>query len=98
MGRALRGAAVLGAGGALLAGAPAGAGADVSDCAADPPPAPSARIVRMTVDGLHANVLLPAGYRSSSKRRYPVLYLLHGLDYNENTWLDLTDVEHFTRR
>src|SRR4051812_48918759 len=98
MGRALRGTALLGACAALLAGAPAGAGAGVSDCAADPPPPPPARVVPGAADGVHADVLLPTGYRSSSKRRYPVLYLLHGLDYNENTWLDLTDVEHFTRR
>jgi diacylglycerol O-acyltransferase/trehalose O-mycolyltransferase len=97
MGRARTLAALLTAGAMLLCGVPASAGANVSSCASDPPPTPSPRLVRMKVDGLQANVLLPSGYRSSGARRYPVLYLLHGLNYNENTWLDLTDVERFTR-
>ncbi|MBI4170845.1 MAG: hypothetical protein HY514_04065 [Candidatus Aenigmarchaeota archaeon] len=32
-------------------------------------------------------VLLPSGYYENSQRRYPVLYLLHGLWGNENTWI-----------
>jgi S-formylglutathione hydrolase FrmB len=94
MGRVGKVAALLAAGAYL---APAVASANVSSCAADPPPAPSPRIVRIAVDGLQANVLLPTGYRTSGTRRYPVLYLLHGLNYNENTWLALSDVERFTR-
>jgi diacylglycerol O-acyltransferase/trehalose O-mycolyltransferase len=72
------------------------ASANVSSCASDPPSKPSARIVRIAVEGLDVNVLLPSDYASSPSRRYPVLYLLHGLNYNENTWLDLSDVEKFT--
>src|SRR3954469_17499344 len=70
--------------------------ANVSSCATDPPPKPSPRIVRISVEGLNVNVLLPSDYASSPSRRYPVLYLLHAVMYNENTWLDLSDVEKFT--
>jgi putative esterase len=31
-------------------------------------------------DPTHVRVLLPAGYRADRRRRYPVLYLLHGAD------------------
>jgi S-formylglutathione hydrolase FrmB len=83
--------------GAVLVLATAGAArANVSSCAADPPPQQSPRTVRMAVEGLNVNVLLPNDYGSSGARRYPVLYLLHALNYNENTWLDLSDVEKFT--
>ena len=34
----------------------------------------------------HANVILPPDYDES--KRYPVLYLLHGLSCDENAWLD----------
>ena len=34
-----------------------------------------------------ANVYLPPGY--SAKRKYPVLYLLHGIGGDENEWLNL---------
>lgn len=34
----------------------------------------------------HANVVLPPDYDES--KRYPVLYLLHGLSCDENAWLD----------
>jgi S-formylglutathione hydrolase FrmB len=70
--------------------------ANKSACVADQPPAASPRIVRPTVDGLTLNVLLPSDYASSG-RRYPVLYLLHGGYYDEDTWLDQSDVERFTR-
>src|SRR4051794_26016213 len=70
--------------------------ANVSSCATDAPPKPSPRIARIDVEGLTVNVLLPSDYASSGSRRYPVLYLLHALNYNENTWLDLSDVEKFT--
>jgi S-formylglutathione hydrolase FrmB len=71
------------------------AAANPSSCATDQPPAPSPRIVHGSLGGLAYNVLLPTGYASSG-RRYPVLYLLHALQYNENTWLALTDVEELT--
>jgi S-formylglutathione hydrolase FrmB len=72
------------------------ASANQSSCANDPPPKPSPRIERIQVEGLFVNVLLPSDYASSPARRYPVLYLLHAVMYNENTWLDLSDVEKFT--
>jgi S-formylglutathione hydrolase FrmB len=34
----------------------------------------------------HVRVLLPAGYRSHPKRRYPVLYLLHGAGDDYRAW------------
>ena len=34
-------------------------------------------------------VWLPPGYDSDPKRRYPVLYLLHGMDGSHRQWLDL---------
>jgi diacylglycerol O-acyltransferase / trehalose O-mycolyltransferase / mycolyltransferase Ag85 len=80
---------------ALAAGAPQAA-ANPSSCAADAPPKPSPRIVHTSLEGLDYNVLLPAGYTDSPTRRYPVLYLLHALQYNENTWLNLSDIEEFT--
>jgi S-formylglutathione hydrolase FrmB len=81
---------------ATFAAAAVPAAANKSSCTADLPPAASPRIVRPTVDGLTMNVLLPSDYATSG-RRYPVLYLLHGGLYNENTWLDQSDVERFTR-
>lgn len=33
-----------------------------------------------------ANIILPAGY--TTDKRYPVLYLLHGISGDENEWLD----------
>jgi S-formylglutathione hydrolase FrmB len=90
--RALAGAVTLVA---LVVSAPPAA-ANPSSCAADAPPKPSPRIVRGSLEGLSYNVLLPAGYAASPGRRYPVLYLLHALQYNENTWLDLSDLEKFT--
>lgn len=80
---------------ALAACAPE-AGANPSSCAADAPPKPSPRIVHTSLEGLGYNVLLPTGYADPPNRRYPVLYLLHALQYNENTWLNLSDVEKFT--
>lgn len=40
-------------------------------------------------------VLLPAGYAASAKR-YPVLYLLHGVGDDQTVWTTLTDIEAFT--
>lgn len=36
-----------------------------------------------------ATVYLPAGYETSGDRRYPVLYLLHGMGGDENAWSEL---------
>src|SRR5206468_5266928 len=66
-----------------------------SNCTFDQAPVASPRLVRPVVDGLVVNVLLPSDY-ATGNRRYPVLYLLHGGDYNENTWLDESDVAAFT--
>jgi S-formylglutathione hydrolase FrmB len=43
-------------------------------------------------------VLLPAGYRSSGARRYPVLYLLHGAVDDYASWTKKGDAEQLTRR
>jgi S-formylglutathione hydrolase FrmB len=80
---------------ALALAAPAQA-AD-RNCQLDPnPPAESPRIVRGELEGHPYNVLLPADY-ASSHRRYPVLYLLPGRQYSENSWLVKTDVAEFTK-
>lgn len=34
------------------------------------------------------SVYTPAGYTDSTERRYPVLYLLHGMGGDENAWLE----------
>lgn len=72
------------------------AAADPGRCSLDQPPGPSPRIVRTQLDGLSVNVLLPADYATAGDRRYPVLYLLHGGNYNESTWLRQTELERFT--
>jgi S-formylglutathione hydrolase FrmB len=90
MRRALVILAALGA--ALVVAIPAQA--DLGRCSFDEQPA-SPRIVPGKLDGLPFNVLLPSDYGATS-RRYPVLYLLHGGDYNENTWLVQTRLQEFT--
>jgi S-formylglutathione hydrolase FrmB len=78
----------------LVAAAPAHA-AD-RNCQLDAnPPAPSPRIVAGELEGHPYNVLLPADYATSG-RRYPVLYLLPGRQYSENSWLVKTDLAAFT--
>lgn len=72
--------------------------ANPSGCASDPPPPASPRIVHASLDGLDFNVVLPPDYATAARRRYPVLFYLHGADYNENTFLDHTDLEQFTAR
>ena len=42
------------------------------------------------------NVLLPAGY-DSSVRRYPVLYLLHGIGDHYDTWVKNTNLVEYAR-
>lgn len=43
-------------------------------------------------------VLLPAGYDRNRRRRYPVLYLLHGALDDETAWTAKGDAEQLTRR
>jgi enterochelin esterase-like enzyme len=40
-------------------------------------------------DDFHYQVYLPPCYQSNHDERYPVVYLLHGLSYNEEQWLRL---------
>ena len=42
----------------------------------------------------HYSILLPKGY-ANSNRRYPVLYLLHGLYGNDRNWIARTDLAHY---
>jgi S-formylglutathione hydrolase FrmB len=53
-------------------------------------------VVAATVAGERVKILLPADYRSS-KRRYPALYLLHGSQGSEDSWLVYSDLVEFTR-
>jgi S-formylglutathione hydrolase FrmB len=46
----------------------------------------------------NVRVLLPAGYRASGRRRYPVLYLLHGSFDDYSAWTKEGDAEQLTRR
>ncbi|HKQ54114.1 MAG TPA: alpha/beta hydrolase family protein [Pyrinomonadaceae bacterium] len=43
-------------------------------------------------------VLLPADYASATSRRYPVLYLLHGLTGNENDWWERSRAAEYAAR
>ena len=44
---------------------------------------------------LSYNVILPPDYRTSSATRYPVLYLLHGLDGHYSDWVTRTNVADY---
>jgi diacylglycerol O-acyltransferase/trehalose O-mycolyltransferase len=46
----------------------------------------------------HVRVLLPTGYRAAPRRRYPVLYLLHGADADYRAWTRYGDAEAITAR
>jgi S-formylglutathione hydrolase FrmB len=46
----------------------------------------------------HVRVLLPAGYTSHPKRRYPVLYLLHGASGNRTDWTTQGQAEPLTAK
>jgi diacylglycerol O-acyltransferase/trehalose O-mycolyltransferase len=49
------------------------------------------------LDGVtRVRILLPAGYRAGSRRRYPVLYLLHGADSDYRSWTQDGDAEALT--
>ena len=41
----------------------------------------------------HINVYVPASYEKSTKKKYPVLYLLHGSGENEFGWIDQGHVD-----
>ena len=41
----------------------------------------------------HVNVYVPASYEKSTKKKYPVLYLLHGSGENEFGWVDQGHVD-----
>lgn len=51
----------------------------------DTPPHP--RLRRAVVDGVDVAVVLPPGYRKDA-RRYPVVYLLHGAQGDEDSWIE----------
>jgi S-formylglutathione hydrolase FrmB len=61
-----------------------------------------ARLLALTVvsDALpgpaDVRILLPSGYGSSPRRRYPVLYLLHGTDGGAADWTAMGDAERTT--
>ena len=61
-----------------------------------------ARLLELTLrtDALAAatrvRVLLPTGYRAGGRRRYPVLYLLHGALNDERAWTTMGDAERLT--
>jgi S-formylglutathione hydrolase FrmB len=42
------------------------------------------------------NVLLPDGYKARAKRRYPVLWLLHGANSSADSWLQRNDARELT--
>jgi S-formylglutathione hydrolase FrmB len=46
----------------------------------------------------HVRVLLPTGYRAAPRRRYPVLYLLHGADADYRAWTRYGDAEAISAR
>lgn len=46
----------------------------------------------------HVRVLLPTGYASQRKRRYPVLYLLHGASGSQADWTAQGDAEALTAK
>ncbi len=49
-------------------------------------------------DPTGVRILLPAGYTAHRKRRYPVLYLLHGAIDNYTAWTVKGDAEQITAR
>jgi len=61
-----------------------------------------ARLLELTVrtpalaSPTRVRVLLPAGYPAATKRRYPVLYLLHGASGDESGWTRAGGVEQAT--
>jgi S-formylglutathione hydrolase FrmB len=61
----------------------------------DSPPQP--RLERAVVAGVPVAVVLPVDYGTSS-RRYPVVYLLHGAQGDEDSWVEYGDLMATTAR
>ena len=85
-----------------LAAAPAAhAGAGAIDVTATERLSPRLVDLTMTTPALaepvHARILLPTGYRSHPKRRYPVLMLLHGGFGSYVDWTESGDAEAITK-
>ncbi|MGA8845425.1 MAG: alpha/beta hydrolase family protein [Nocardioides sp.] len=53
------------------------------------------RLITAQVGASRVRVLLPPGYRTST-RRYPVLYLMHGAQGSADSWLVYSDLLSFT--
>jgi S-formylglutathione hydrolase FrmB len=60
----------------------------------DSPPHP--RLRRAVVDGVDVAVVLPPAY-DEHRRRYPVLYLLHGAQGDEDSWIEYGGLLEDTR-
>ena len=43
-------------------------------------------------------IILPGNYKSQAKTRFPVVYLLHGLDGHYDNWTDKTKVTEYARK
>lgn len=61
----------------------------------DSPPQP--RLQRATVAGIPVAVVLPVGYEQGT-RRYPVVYLLHGAQGDEDSWIEYGGLMPLTAR
>jgi len=48
-------------------------------------------------DDFHFRIYLPPCYHAMTDQHYPVVYLLHGLSFNEDQWLRLGVAEHMDR-
>ena len=72
----------------------------ISSCLAWPQANPTVKTVPFDSQALHQrapfNVLLPAGYEVGV-RRYPVLYLLHGIGDHYDTWVTNTNLVEYAR-
>jgi S-formylglutathione hydrolase FrmB len=74
--------------------------ASANSCSENPPGYPrytghSPRVHRIHVGGVEHDVVLPTEY-VQTKRRYPVLYLLHGADSTAEEWIECTDLLAYT--
>lgn len=75
------------------AGAAAGSGCTPPRCVDAAVPVPAA----LTVPDGRVRILLPEGYAADACRRWPVLYLLHGVGDTWESWFTNAGVEEFTR-
>ncbi len=86
---------------ALAAAPPAHAGAGAIDVSSIDRLSPRLYDLTMTTPALaepvHARILLPGGYDSHPKRRYPVLFLLHGGFGSYVDWTEVGDAEAITK-